>query len=132
MGTSEYNKFNKAIFLILFKFNKYQYFQAWNLWKDGKALELLDTSIFVNSNNNSEIMRCIHVGLLCVQDRPADRPHMSEVILMLNSPDALLPPPKQPGYFINSIGAHMEVPGYVESSSSCTVHDTTITIVEPR
>lgn len=61
-----------------------------------------------------------------MQDKPADRPHMSEAILMLNSPDALLPQPKQPGYFIYSVSGH------VESSSSYTVHDTTITSVEPR
>ncbi|KAJ1700797.1 hypothetical protein LUZ63_000576 [Rhynchospora breviuscula] len=99
---------------------------AWALWKNGKALDLLHTSILVNSNNNSEIMRCIHVGLLCVQDSPEDRPHMSEVILMLNSPHALLPQPKQPGSFIN------RVPGHMESSLSYTVHDTSITTVEPR
>ncbi|KAJ3705181.1 hypothetical protein LUZ61_008886 [Rhynchospora tenuis] len=99
---------------------------GWALWKNGKAFDLLHTSILVNSNNNSEIIRCIHVGLLCVQDRPEDRPHMSEVILMLNSPHALLPQPKQPGYFIDM------VPGHMESSLSYTVHDTSITTVEPR
>jgi hypothetical protein len=61
-----------------------------------------------------------------VQDNPADRPHMSDAILMLNSPDALLPQPKQPGYFIYGVASHVEL------SSSYTIQDATITIVEAR
>jgi Domain of unknown function (DUF3403) len=101
-------------------------FQAWTLWKDGKALELLDSSISKNPNENLQIIRCIQVGLLCVQDRPEDRPHMSEATLMLNSPHVNIPQPKQPGYFGDRVASDME------SSSSCTVFDTTVTVVEPR
>lgn len=101
-------------------------FQSWTLWKEGKALELLDSSIAVNPNENLQIIRCIQVGLLCVQDRPEDRPHMSEAILMLNSPHVNIPQPKQPGYFGDRTASDME------SSSSCTVFDTTVTVVEPR
>ncbi|KAJ4745366.1 Serine/threonine-protein kinase [Rhynchospora pubera] len=101
-------------------------FSAWTLWKDGKALELLDSSISSNSNNNLQIMRCIQVGLLCVQDRQDDRPHMSEVVLMLNSLNTSLPEPKQPGYFAVRDASDME------SSSSCMVIDMTVTVIEPR
>ncbi|GMN25818.1 hypothetical protein TIFTF001_040777 [Ficus carica] len=45
-----------------------------------------------------EVLRCIHVGLLCVQQRPVDRPNMPSVILMLGN-DSELPEPKPPGYF---------------------------------
>uniref|UniRef100_A0A0D9ZR80 non-specific serine/threonine protein kinase n=1 Tax=Oryza glumipatula TaxID=40148 RepID=A0A0D9ZR80_9ORYZ len=58
---------------------------AWRLWKDGNATELLD--------------KCIHVGLLCVQDHPNDRPSMSSVVFMLENESMLLPAPKQPVYF---------------------------------
>ncbi|KAJ1700793.1 hypothetical protein LUZ63_000572 [Rhynchospora breviuscula] len=99
---------------------------AWTLWKDNKSLELLDTSISKNSFHREEIMRCIQVGLLCVQDRPDDRPDMSTVVLMLNSRDAILPQPKQPGYFSDRVTSD------AKSLSSCTVYDTTLTIMEPR
>ncbi|KAG8080247.1 hypothetical protein GUJ93_ZPchr0007g5349 [Zizania palustris] len=33
----------------------------------------------------SDVMRCIHIGLLCVQGEPADRPVMSSVVMMLGS-----------------------------------------------
>ncbi|KAJ4801523.1 Serine/threonine-protein kinase [Rhynchospora pubera] len=99
---------------------------AWTLWKDNKSLELLDTSISKISFHREEIMRSIQVGLLCVQDRPDDRPDMSTVVLMLNSRDAMLPvQPKQPGYFSDRVTSDAK-------SSSCTVYDTTLTIMEPR
>ncbi|KAJ4813310.1 Serine/threonine-protein kinase [Rhynchospora pubera] len=117
-------KKNRGIFSVEPLLNLLSY--AWTLWKEGKPLELLDSSIPSNSNDNLQIMRCIQVGLLCVQDRPDDRPHMSEVVLMLNSLNASLPEPKQPGYFADRVASDME------SSSSCTVFDTTVTVVEPR
>ncbi|KAK4726261.1 hypothetical protein R3W88_031178 [Solanum pinnatisectum] len=40
---------------------------AWKLWKDGRAMELVDPSLIGDSNSMSKIMRCIHIGLLCVQ-----------------------------------------------------------------
>ena len=43
----------------------------------------------------SEELRCIHLSLLCVQQRPEDRPSISSVVVMLGSENAL-PQPKQP------------------------------------
>lgn len=47
----------------------------------------------------SEVLRCIQVGLLCVQQRPEDRPTMSSVLLMLDSENPVMPQPKQPGFY---------------------------------
>jgi hypothetical protein len=71
--------------------------QAWILWQDGKATELAHSSIIEGCPLH--VLRCIHVGLLCVQDHPDDRPFMSSVIFMLENESALLPSPKQPAYF---------------------------------
>ncbi|KAK6917418.1 PAN/Apple domain [Dillenia turbinata] len=57
---------------------------AWQLWNEGRVLELTDPEL-VLSFCPSEVLRCIHVGLLCVQNNSKDRPPMSEVILMLSS-----------------------------------------------
>jgi hypothetical protein len=54
-----------------------------------------------NSCTLSSVLRHIHVGLLCVQRRPEDRPNMSIVVQMLSS-ENLLPKPKQPGFFLDS------------------------------
>ncbi|KAF8414034.1 hypothetical protein HHK36_002033 [Tetracentron sinense] len=71
---------------------------AWRLWNEGNVLQLIDASLG-KSCTETEVLRCIHVGLLCVQQRTDDRPTMSTVALMLGGESALLPQPKQPGFF---------------------------------
>ncbi|PIN27217.1 Serine/threonine protein kinase [Handroanthus impetiginosus] len=70
---------------------------AWILHKEGRSLELIDTHLS-KSVHVSEILRYIHVSLLCTQQFPEDRPSMSNVVLMLGS-DGALPKPKEPGFF---------------------------------
>ncbi|KAF8023943.1 hypothetical protein BT93_F1216 [Corymbia citriodora subsp. variegata] len=72
---------------------------AWLLWTQGRALELLNESL-CDSAIEPQVERCIHVGLLCVQKFPADRPAMSTVASMLLSEGTVLPQPKQPGFFM--------------------------------
>ncbi|XP_028767776.1 cysteine-rich receptor-like protein kinase 10 [Neltuma alba] len=71
---------------------------AWKLWKDGEPLDLLDPTISESYARN-EVLRCIHIGLLCVQEDPADRPSMASIILMLDSYSLILPTPSQPAFF---------------------------------
>ncbi|KAB5534736.1 hypothetical protein DKX38_017822 [Salix brachista] len=68
------------------------------LWIKGTPFELIDECL-AESCNSSDIIRCIHVALLCVQQRPEDRPDMSAVVLILGS-EIPLPQPKQPGFFM--------------------------------
>ncbi|XP_056172879.1 G-type lectin S-receptor-like serine/threonine-protein kinase At4g27290 isoform X3 [Syzygium oleosum] len=72
---------------------------AWLLWSEGRAMELVDVSL-CNSVVKSQAERCIHVGLLCVQKFPEDRPIMSSVVFMLANEGATLPQPKEPGFFM--------------------------------
>uniref|UniRef100_A0A3Q7F4P3 non-specific serine/threonine protein kinase n=1 Tax=Solanum lycopersicum TaxID=4081 RepID=A0A3Q7F4P3_SOLLC len=67
--------------------------QAWELWNDGKAFDLVDPSI-VDSCPSEEALRCILVGLLCLQLNAADRPTMPTILSML-SIEATVPYPKQ-------------------------------------
>lgn len=71
---------------------------AWILWIKGTPLELIDECL-ANSSNVSEVLRCIHVALLCVQQRPEDRPNMPTIVQILGNENPL-PQPKQPGFFI--------------------------------
>ncbi|XAR60356.1 Non-specific serine/threonine protein kinase [Bertholletia excelsa] len=71
---------------------------AWKLFEEGRTMELINESLLEESSNESEMLRAIHVGLLCVQQRPEDRPEMSTVVVMLVG-DGALPLPKQPGFF---------------------------------
>ncbi|KAG7956247.1 hypothetical protein I3843_11G114800 [Carya illinoinensis] len=70
---------------------------AWRLWIVDRAMELIDESVG-DAHTRSEVLRLIQVGLLCVQQRPEDRPNMSYVVLMLSS-EVLLPIPRQPGFY---------------------------------
>ncbi|KAL5731111.1 hypothetical protein ACHQM5_003870 [Ranunculus cassubicifolius] len=68
---------------------------VWKLWNEDKAQTLIDPTIFEPSFEE-EILRCIHVGLLCVQDHANDRPTMLSVLSMLTSNIAGIPTPNQP------------------------------------
>ncbi|XP_029126520.1 putative receptor-like protein kinase At4g00960 [Cajanus cajan] len=73
---------------------------AWRNWKEGRAINIVDPSL--NSNSRNEMMRCIHIGLLCVQEKSSDRPTMATILLMLNSYSLSLPIPAEPAFYMNS------------------------------
>ena len=50
----------------------------------------------------SEIMRCMHIGLLCVQENVVDRPTMASIVLMLSSYSLTLPLPSKTSFFIHN------------------------------
>ncbi|PON81459.1 hypothetical protein TorRG33x02_227280, partial [Trema orientale] len=56
---------------------------AWTLQKEGRPFELIDTWLRESYNNLQEVLRCIHVGLLCVQQSPMDRPNMSYLCIYI-------------------------------------------------
>jgi len=103
--------------------------QAWSLWNEEKSLQLVDESI-IQSFPMNEVLKCIKISLLCVQEHPEDRPLMSSVIQMLGSDIAFLPQPKQPGFIARIF------PVQTNSSPSkqglCTVNDITVSILEGR
>ena len=72
-------------------------FQAWELWGEGRGLELIDPT-FGDLNHTDQVLRCIHVGLLCVQESPIDRPAMLDVIFMIYNEANKLRAPKQPAF----------------------------------
>ncbi|KAA3467579.1 G-type lectin S-receptor-like serine/threonine-protein kinase [Gossypium australe] len=71
---------------------------AWRLWTEKRPIELIDKALG-DSYDATQVLRCINVALLCVQQSPSDRPNMSLVLLMLCG-ESILPQPKQPGFFI--------------------------------
>ena len=80
----------------------FHHFKAWDVWKDGRCIELMDSTL-TDSCPLNELMVCIQVGLLCVQEKAEDRPTMSDIVLMLNNEGVTLPTPKQPAFstFLN-------------------------------
>ncbi|GLT27493.1 hypothetical protein SLA2020_024860 [Shorea laevis] len=73
---------------------------AWKNWREGIGRHLIDPTL--KNGSRTEMMRCIHIGLLCVQENVVDRPTMAAVVLMLNSNSATLPMPSRPAFFMHS------------------------------
>ncbi|TYG81869.1 hypothetical protein ES288_D01G040100v1 [Gossypium darwinii] len=86
-------------------FNNPDYFSlleyVWKLWNEGNIWSLVDKVVLEpksNSKKEKEIKRCIHIGLLCVQEYANDRPTMSVVVSMLNNEIPNFKTPKQPAF----------------------------------
>ncbi|GJM88988.1 hypothetical protein PR202_ga05580 [Eleusine coracana subsp. coracana] len=102
---------------------------AWSLLVEGKSLDLVDETL-KGSFDSDEVLKCLKVGLLCVQENPDDRPLMSQVLLMLASTDiASLPTPKQLGFAARSVATEDST---LSKPDSGIVNSMTITLVEGR
>ncbi|KAD7478990.1 hypothetical protein E3N88_02126 [Mikania micrantha] len=99
---------------------------AWGLWKERKPLNLLDTSL-AESCSSIEVLRCLLIGLLCVQEDPQDRPTMTGVLAMLGMDIESLPDPKEPA-FVSKKRVHSS-PSYASESE---INQLTITQAEGR
>ncbi|KAK1609214.1 hypothetical protein QYE76_032887 [Lolium multiflorum] len=77
---------------------------AWSLWKDGNIVNLVDSSI-VEGCSLDEAIRCIHIGLLMVQDNPNARPPMPWVVSGLDNKAIELMPPKEPDQFFGGLNS---------------------------
>jgi hypothetical protein len=81
--------------------------QAWKKWSSGSALDAVDASMN-GKYPESEVLNCLEVGLLCVQENPADRPDASAVVLLLGNssslPDEGRREPSRPAFFFGTGG----------------------------
>ncbi|CAM8906305.1 unnamed protein product [Rhodiola kirilowii] len=99
---------------------------TWELFNQERFMEAMDETL-KESYDAAEVMRAIHVSLLCVQESPHDRPSMGNVVLMLSSDSSRLPPPKVPGFFTSikpdsSSGNHY----------FCSTNMMSIPLIDPR
>ncbi|WVZ94349.1 hypothetical protein U9M48_040249, partial [Paspalum notatum var. saurae] len=59
---------------------------VWDKWRTGATTDVVDPTLAESQRySESEVVTCIEVRLLCVQENPADRPDASAVLLMLSS-----------------------------------------------
>ena len=101
--------------------------QAWQLWNEGKGLELMDP-LLGDSCCPDEFLRCYHIGLLCVQEDAFDRPTMSSVIIMLRSESLSLRQPERPAFSVGRFANNQEI----ASGSSSSVNGLTASTAVPR
>ncbi|XP_076884124.1 cysteine-rich receptor-like protein kinase 15 [Bidens hawaiensis] len=75
---------------------------AWKCWRDGTTTSLIDSTLIDGSSPLRDMIRCIHIGLLCVQEEAADRPTIASVVLMLASSSVTLAVPSEPAFFTHT------------------------------
>ncbi|CAL4992847.1 unnamed protein product [Urochloa decumbens] len=116
--TSSFHRYGDFVYLLG---------HAWQLWKDGSWLQLVDAAL-VTDNNKFDVMKCIHIALLCVQEKVANRPTMSDVVTMLSSNSMALLEPTHPAYF------HVRVTTEVASATDepCSLNDVTVSALDGR
>ncbi|KAI5415982.1 hypothetical protein KIW84_041136, partial [Lathyrus oleraceus] len=94
---------------------------AHELWMEGRGDEFLDPSLD-DSTCHCKIMRCMQVGLLCVQENSADRPSMLEVDSLLKNEGTPVGTPNMPAF---SMKKH-------EDDKGDTMNDVTISEMVAR
>ncbi|XP_050288732.1 receptor-like serine/threonine-protein kinase SD1-6 isoform X2 [Quercus robur] len=99
---------------------------AWRLWKEGKGLEFIDP-LLMESGQTIEVLRCMHMGLLCVQEDPEDRPTMTSVVVLLGNESVPLPEPKHPALAISRVIQIDQL-----SAANPSVNELTLSNVSPR
>ncbi|XP_059646473.1 cysteine-rich receptor-like protein kinase 10 isoform X2 [Cornus florida] len=110
---------------------------AWKQWRNGTPLELMDSTL-KNSYSSNEVVRCIHIGLLCVQEDMVARPSMASVSVMLNSLSVSLPLPRKPAFFVHSRTEYLSSPNGFKSnqrtskSKESSRNEASITELYPR
>ncbi|KAI3809975.1 hypothetical protein L1987_19580 [Smallanthus sonchifolius] len=100
---------------------------AWGLHNEGQSMQLV-AKCLSESIDESQVLRSIHVGLLCVQRHPEDRPTMTSVILMFGS-EGPLPSPKEPGFYVGESSQH---PGQCSSNGIHSNNELSITMLNGR
>lgn len=69
---------------------------------EGRGLEFLEPTLD-DSNSRCKIMRCMHIGLLCVQENSVDRPSMLEVDSLLKNEGTTIDTPKMPAFSMTKL-----------------------------
>ncbi|KAE8714923.1 pyruvate decarboxylase 1-like [Hibiscus syriacus] len=87
---------------------------VWENWKKGSSLNVIDSNL--KGGSRREMLKCIHLGLLCVQEDIGSRPSMGSVVVTLSRCTYSLPEPTKPGFCLNS----SPVSGNTDSDDSKT------------
>uniref|UniRef100_A0A0E0LLS6 Uncharacterized protein n=1 Tax=Oryza punctata TaxID=4537 RepID=A0A0E0LLS6_ORYPU len=116
---------------------------VWEHWTRGNVVELIDPSLG-DHPPIEQMLKCIHIGLLCVQKKPASRPTISSVNIMLSCNTVRLPSLSRPAFCIQEISAsecsnpyserypRPRHSGYSDNSTVVSSNDMSITELVPR
>lgn len=72
--------------------------RAWKHFQQRAFEKIFDPNLTMQDYNTHEILRVVHVGLLCTQEIPSSRPSISRALLMLVAKEDHLPAPSNPPF----------------------------------
>uniref|UniRef100_A0A0E0QBL0 Protein kinase domain-containing protein n=1 Tax=Oryza rufipogon TaxID=4529 RepID=A0A0E0QBL0_ORYRU len=104
----------------------------WEHWAMKITTEMVDP--FLRSDSSLDgILRCIHIGLVCVQEAPMDRPTISEINMMLDSNTIPVQTPSRPAFFSQMSGSSGSVVDSITAKSKAmSLNEVSITEPKPR
>uniref|UniRef100_A0A0E0I1Y6 Uncharacterized protein n=1 Tax=Oryza nivara TaxID=4536 RepID=A0A0E0I1Y6_ORYNI len=112
---------------------------VWEHWTTGTIEELLDPAM--RGRSADDLLKLINIGLLCVQDNPADRPTMSAVSVMLSSETFSVQAPSRPTFCIQETDSAADTDLYSsafrstgdsKTRSVASPNEVSLTELEPR
>ncbi|XP_058769624.1 cysteine-rich receptor-like protein kinase 25 isoform X1 [Vicia villosa] len=110
---------------------------VWRQWHVETLLTTLDPYI-KEKYSQIELIKCIQIGLLCVQENPNARPTMARVVSYLTNHSIKLPSPQEPAYLsygMDQISVAQQGSSSGQSASSSkpySVNNMSISISIPR
>ncbi|KAL2330475.1 hypothetical protein Fmac_018056 [Flemingia macrophylla] len=72
---------------------------VWRHWKEETPLNIVDPKLKENYSK-IEVIKCIQIGLLCIQENPVARPTMATIVSYLSGHSIELPTPEEPTFFL--------------------------------
>ncbi|XWS12790.1 hypothetical protein CRYUN_Cryun37aG0120500 [Craigia yunnanensis] len=106
---------------------------AWRNWREGTALNLVDNFLRGGSGSRSEMTRCIHIGLLCVQENDDNRPTINSFVLMLSDTSVSVPMPSTPAFMLPASTVQSEASSSSNHNSDrFTRNEVSISTLDPR
>jgi hypothetical protein len=106
-------------------------FKVWRQWKDQTPLSILDPNIKEDYSSNIEVIRCIQIGLLCVQNDSEARPTMVTVASYLSSNSIELPIPQEPAFLLHG-RTYSSSTQSANSSALLSINEMTTSTFLPR
>jgi len=115
---------------------------VWEHWTMKTVMEIVDPYLRSDSSQDDDILRCIHIGLSCIQEDPVERPTISAISIMLDGSTVPSQAPSRPAFYIEmsgNVGSDMcsqSYPGVINDSTTKSIvmspNELSITDPEPR
>jgi len=104
--------------------------QVWRSYEIGNILRIIDPAI-IETCDEKQSLRCIHVALLCLQAEPSLRPPMSTVTFTLSTNSVTdLPNPTMPA-FVSSHVSQYSMPTSSGAHASATASSSAASNANP-